>query len=360
MKKSIVIVCEYILIPDRIGGMDRFFVAYDSALKEKGYDVTWFFKNTEDFDYYKNLEVISAENTDIESFFLNYCTEKNQRYDIVVTHFLSPVSSFFKKVKSQSAAYIISVDHNSRPINGFPFKKRLKNKLKGLLYGKYIDKLVGVSAYTKRCIIDDFGIPVKNKTVVVYNGIDTEIFDKQLSNRESTPIKLLIVSYLRESKGIQDLFEAMCQMDKKDIKNIHVDIYGVGPFKGRLMELYEKYNLQDTIIFKGNSPNMNKLYSQYNYLVLPTYMECFNLSILESLASNVPVITTNVGGNLEVIENNINGFVFEPKNVEKLTEILTEIVNNRAQIKNEVNSRIEEEFSLEIMVNNHLKLLECI
>lgn len=360
MKKSIAIICEYILIPDRIGGMDRFFVAYDNALKEKEYSVTWFFKNAEEFDYYNELNFMSAQNTDIKSFFLNYCTERNQVYDVVVTHFLSPVSSFFEKVKKQTSAYIISVDHNSRPIEGFSLKKRFKNKVKGFLYGKYIDKLVGVSAYTKRCIIDDFGNLVKNKTIVVYNGIDTEIFKKQSVDRQSKQYKFLIVSYLRESKGIQDLFEALHRMDKSDVKNVSIDIYGVGPYKKHLLELHQKYKLNSIVNFKGNSPKMNELYSQYHYLVLPTYMECFNLSILESLASNVPVITTTVGGNLEVVENNVNGFVFEPEDVQKLKMILTQIVTNKAQIKNEVNSKIENDFSLDLMIQNHLKLLECI
>ena len=40
-------------------------------------------------------------------------------------------------------------------------------------------------------------------------------------------------------------------------------------------------------------------------------MECFSLSILESLSANIPVITTTVGGNLEVVTHEENGFIYE-------------------------------------------------
>ena len=48
-------------------------------------------------------------------------------------------------------------------------------------------------------------------------------------------------------------------------------------------------------------------------MLQPTHMECFSLSILESFAANVPVITTNVGGNKEVIDEGENGYIFKAK-----------------------------------------------
>jgi glycosyltransferase involved in cell wall biosynthesis len=53
----------------------------------------------------------------------------------------------------------------------------------------------------------------------------------------------------------------------------------------------------------GSTANLSELYCRYDYM-FPSHMECFSLSILESLSANVPVITTNVGGNEEVIINN--------------------------------------------------------
>ena len=360
MKKSIAIICEYILIPERIGGMDRFFVAYDTALKKNKYDVTWFFKNVEHFDFYKDLNIISANNEDIESFFLSHCKSNQLQFEIVITHFLQPISSFYKQVNNLMNPYIINVDHNPRPIEGFTFKKQLKNRIKGLLYGKYVDKLVGVSNYTTNYIIKDFGNHLGHKTTTVYNGIDINTYKKQQFDKTELPIQFLVVSHLRESKGIQDLLAALHKIDRNLLKNLHIDIYGDGPYKQQLLDLQEEFSLNDIVHFKGSSSKLNELFRNYQYLIQPTYMECFSLSILESLASNVPVITTTVGGNLEIIVDNVNGYIFKPKDVQALANIITDIIRGDINIISDVSSKIEQEFTLDIMVANHLKLLECI
>jgi len=357
MKKSIAIICEYILFPERIGGMDRFFKAYDTALKEEEYEPIWFFKNAEEFNFFKDLSIHSANNNDVEDFFLSYCVSNNLKFDIVVTHFLQPVSSFFKEVKKQQNAIIINVDHNPRPLDGFSVKKRIKNRVKGLLYGQYIDKLVGVSNYTKQHILRDFGNHLKNKTCVIYNGIDVFDYEKQNLKRTQTPLKFIVVSHLRESKGIQDLLEALELVNSKLYENFKVDIYGDGPYKSNLVSLCENYKLNEIVSFKGNSPQLNELFYKYHYMIQPTYMECFSLSILESLASNVPVITTTVGGNPEIIENGVNGFIFNPKDVDKLKEIIQKLITKELTIENYVNRKIENEFTLDIMVKNHLEIL---
>ena len=360
MKKSIAIICEYILIPERIGGMDRFFGTYDAALIERGYEVTWFFKNVVHFDFYKDLHIVSANNEDLENFFLSHCKSNQLEFKVVVTHFLQPISSFYKDVKHLMNSYIINVDHNPRPLEGFTLKKQLKNKIKGLLYGKYVDKLVGVSTYTTNYIIKDFGNHLKHKTITVYNGIDVVAYKKQQIVNTELPIRFLVVSHLRESKGIQDLLVALYKIDKSLLKNIHIDIYGDGPYKQQLLDLQKKFSLDEVVNFKGSSSKLNELFYNYHYLIQPTYMECFSLSILESLASNVPVITTTVGGNLEIIEDNRNGYIFEPKDVQALANIIADIINGKRRIEQDVSLKIEQEFTLDIMVANHLKLLECI
>lgn len=360
MSKSIAVICEYVLFPERIGGMDRFFVAYDTALKEKGYQPIWFFKDVQDFTFYKALTINSAIGNDVETYFLEYCSTNTVKFDIVITHFLQPISSFFKKIKKSTNPYIINVDHNPRPLKGFPLKKRIKNKIKGLLYGNYVDKLVGVSAYTKKHILKDFGFYLKKKTVVIYNGIKIDTCKKQEIDRQKIPFKFIVVSHLRESKGIQDLLKALHKLDENIQEKISIDIYGTGPYEEVLTKLQRDYFLEKVVNFKGSTSKINKLLCNYHYLIQPTYMECFSLSILESLACNVPVITTTAGGNLEIIEDGNNGFIFEPKNIDALAEIIRNIVTKEIIIVNAVNSQIEKDFTLDIMVANHLKLVECI
>lgn len=354
MSKKIAIVCNYALSPNRIGGMDRFYVAYDTKAKELGFEIDWYFLNYEPFDFYSELCIFSSNNQNVEAFFLEKLSHEQLQYDVLVTHFLALCTSFFKNAKKTGIQRIITVDHNPRPLEGFPLDKILKNKVKGILYSRYIDKFIGVSEYTKKHILKDFGFYLNLKTSVIYNGIDTSVFKKRTQENKN---QFVVSSHLRYSKGIQDLIKAVAVLDEVLKNQIQIDIYGEGPYETELLEMTKANNLENTIHFKGGSSNLFELLSNYSYLVQPTYMECFSLSILESLAANVPVITTPVGGNLEIIRHNQNGFIFKPKDYLGLSEILKNIALGNLQIEQDVSFQIERDFNLDRMVDEHIQLL---
>lgn len=334
--------------------MDRFFIAYNQACKEKGHEIDWFFNNSQVHSFYKNLKVFASEGISAENHFLEYSKDLKQ-YDIVITHFVALCTPFFQKLKNEQEAYIIAVDHNPRPLNGFSIKKKLRNKIKGLLYAKYIDCFVGVSKYTVNCILDDYGNHLKRKTVLVYNGVKTSLYEERKSENFG---KMIVASHLRESKGIQDLIEAVNLLPEENKVLLKIDIYGEGPMRKELERTVELYHLENQTTFKGSSSELPNLLQEYSFLLQPTYMECFSLSILEAMAANVPVITTSVGGNLEVVENEINGFIFEPGNIQQLSEIICDILQNKKIIQQPVNTLIENKYYLEKMVADHLSLLD--
>lgn len=381
--KKIAIVCNYALNPNRIGGMDRFYVAYDAKAKMLGYEVDWYFVDYHPFDFFSGLTIFSANNQNVESFFLDKVNQENLKYNILISHFLALCTSFFKEAKDSGIQKTIAVDHNPRPLRGFPFSKRFKNKIKGILYSKYIDQFIGVSKYTQEHILKDYGFFLAKKTSVIYNGIDTAVFRKRTNNTEQNlnnpsylsflppssleragewkawgeENKFIVTSHLRESKGIQDLILAVSLLEEKIKSQIQIDVYGEGPYETELRKMTKEKELEGIIHFKGGSSKLNELLANYSYLLQPTYMECFSLSILESLAANVPVITTPVGGNLEIIKHNVNGFIFEPKDTLALAAILRNIVSGNLKIDKEVSAKIEKEFNLEKMVDHHIQLL---
>lgn len=343
-------------MPERVGGMDFFFWNFDKKCKENNIQVDWFFPNRSLHGEYREMTIFESNHHSLELFFLDFCVQNRPDYTHVITHFVELCTPFFKKVKLLSEAKVITVDHNPRPIKGYPLKKKIEKKVKGFLYSKYIDELIGVSNYTVEEIINDFGFQVRSKTKTIYNGVITKDI-KVRSNRALNKPTFLVASHLRESKGIQDLIVAVHYLPLEIKNEIKIDIYGDGPYKNQLIEKIKKYQLEDCFSFKGNQSNLNEIFSKYDYMLQPTHMECFSLSILESLAANVPVITTNVGGNEEVVVDGSNGYIFRAKDSNALTTILQEIFLGTQRI--DVNTRItiEEKFSLEQMVNKHFALL---
>jgi len=357
MTKKIAIICNYELLESRVGGMDYFFWAFNKKCIEKQIRVDWFFPNTAMHGDYPLLNIIPSQNTSLEQNFINYIKTQTVQYSHIITHFVELCTSFFADIRKYQTSKIIVVDHNPRPLGGYALKKRIKKRIKGLLYSKYIHQFIGVSNYTSQAILHDFGNFLKPKTQTIYNGVlIDDIIPKTTERRKINP-KFLVVSHLRFSKGIQDLIEAVYLLSN-DLKSyLKIDVFGDGPYKDTLLQLVSAYNLQFVFNFKGSHSNVNELYQNYDYLLQPTYMECFSLSILESLAANIPVITTPVGGNLEVVANNENGFIFETTDVNALASILASVIKGEKNIKGNTRPLIESKFSIDMMVQNHVKLL---
>jgi glycosyltransferase involved in cell wall biosynthesis len=355
-KKKIAVLCNYELLPERVGGMDYFFWAFDKKCKENNIAVDWFFPNISAHGNYADLNIISSGKEEVALYFAKYIEIKAVEYSHIITHFVEICTPIFKSIKQISKANIIAVDHNPRPLGGYPILKKLKKRLKGFLYSKHIDLFVGVSAYTVKEIILDFGKQIEPKAKIIYNGVHLK--DIQIQNhRNFLNPSFIVVSHLRKSKGIQDLIVAVSLLDLRIKEQLNISVYGDGPYKQELIKKVLHYDLKEIFRFRGSVSNLNELYCNYDYMLQPSYMECFSLSILESLAANVPVITTNVGGNEEVIKNGENGIIFKAKDITTLSQIITEIFKGEIKITANTRNDIEKNFSLEKMVENYYNLL---
>ena len=351
--KKIAVLCNYALLPERVGGMDYFFWEFDTICKANAIEVDWYFPNVGSHGKYAEMNCINCQN-EIESHFLN-SNFQDKGYSHLITHFVELCTPFFYKVKKKSDLKIIAVDHNPRPLGGYSLKKAILKKLKGILFSRYIDQFIGVSNYTVNEIINDFGSQVASKSKTIYNGV---VIDAILQRKTRNIIhpRFLVASHLRESKGIQDLIQAVSLLPIFIKEKIAIDVYGDGPYKGKLIQRIREHNLSN-FDFKGSHPSLKTVYQEYDYLLQPTHMECFSLSILESLAANVPVITTAVGGNEEAVENGFNGYICEASKPVELSKIIEKVYLGEQSIAINTRELIANRFSLEKMVKEHFKIV---
>ena len=356
-KKHIAIICNYELLESRVGGMDYFFWEFDKKCKAQHIEVDWFFPNTSSHGNYKTFKIFPSENKNLEEYFIYHIKNQTVTYSYIITHFVELCTSFYAEVKKFQPAEVIVVDHNPRPLCGYPLKKRIKKRIKGILYSKHINLFIGVSQYTSRAILQDFGNFLNHKTQTIYNGVLMDDIIPKTTERNKLNPSFLVVSHLRVSKGIQDLITAVGYLSNELKANLKIDVYGDGPYKNELLQLIATTNLEAVFNFKGSQSNLKSLYQQYDYLIQPTHMECFSLSILESLAANIPVITTPVGGNTEVVTQNENGFLFDAKNAKALSKLLAEVITGKKYIAETTRPLIESKFSIEVMVQKHIELL---
>jgi glycosyltransferase involved in cell wall biosynthesis len=354
--KKIAMLCNYELLPERVGGMDYFFWLFDEKCKANNVSVDWFFPNSASHGNYSSLNIISSDYEEVETYFNQKYTHQN--YSHIITHFIELCTSFYKTIQQKGNAKIIAVDHNPRPLLGYPLKKRLQKKIKGFLFSNYIDVFIAVSDYSKKQLVSEFGAQIKSKTKVIFNGVDTDKFVKKTDFTFKG--KFITASHLRKDKGIQDLILAVRDVKKQCDIPFTIDIYGKGDYQEVLAKMTTDFDLNEVFHFKGSVSNLNELYSTYDYLIHPSHGETFCYSVVESLISNLPVITTKNQGNvLQLVEENKNGFLFEEQNHQQLKEILHNILNNIVTINTllDENSKLTK-LSLKAMVDNHFTLLQ--
>ena len=359
MIKHTAVISNHILSPDRIGGMEYFYKKFDNDVKDNGVNIDWYFTKYNGFSYLKDLHIFSADGNSVEEEFLKISNEQAKHYEVIYTHFTALCSPYYKKIADRfPKAKIIAVDHNPRPIGGFSTTKKIKNLLKSLLYSRYIDVFIAVSEYSKKHLIKDFTPIIKKKIKVIFNGIDTQ---KYLIKEDfSGTSHFIVTSHLRKIKGIQDIIEATNLLSKESKEKIRISIYGEGEYEDVLKNMVSNYQLESQIVFKGSVNDLYLKYAHYDYLLHASYGETFCYSVVESLISHLPVVTTNKHGNvLELVKNNENGFLFDAGDVIKLSEIIENILSAQIQIKKEgFNTALASSMSADNMVAGYLKLID--
>lgn len=356
---KIAVLCNYELLPERVGGMDTFFWQFDKKCKESDIDVDWYFPNDATHGDYSKMTIKYDRRKSIEDFFLENLGQTKTQYTHIITHFLELCTPFFYKVKQVSKAKIFAVDHNPRPLEGYPFTKRIKKRVKGLLFSRSIDLFIGVSEYTVKELLKDFGKHIRPKTQVIYNGINTAEIEAR-TNRSIEKPTFLVASHLRFSKGVQDLIQAVSLLPEPIKNELKIDIYGDGPYRTQLESLVAELKLDNCFDFKGSSSELKSLYCNYDYLLHPSHEETFCYSVIEALAANVIPITTDEGGNvLNIIENGKNGFLFKAEDISQLSHLIAQIWKGEIRIENHTRKLIEERFTIDKMVMNYLNLVLC-
>lgn len=169
----------------------------------------------------------------------------------------------------------------------------------------------------------------------ITNNIQIDIVENLVSppNLEKCKINnkvhLLFLGLICNDKGIFDLIEVIHQNENFLKNKMILHIGGNGDIK-KLETLINKYQLNDWVIYEGwvSGDNKNKLLQKSDIFILPSYIEGLPMSIIEAMTYGKPIISTNVGGIPELIENGINGILFNPGDKLMMKHAITELIDN--------------------------------
>ncbi len=209
----------------------------------------------------------------------------------------------------------------------------------------------------------------RHKLGVIYNGINTLHFSPDAEDwpdRKSLGLPegriFVTVANLRYTKGhdfyIDSIEQAITLGLPEDVSFLWI---GTGPLMNELKETIQKMNLSERIIFAGSQFDVRPFLVNSDAFVLASKEEGMPRAMLEAMAMGLPVLCTDVGGNAEIVRDQIEGIVVQYKDVEAMARALVELSSDRwmnASNRTISRDRILSFFKLEMMVDHHVKLFD--
>lgn len=169
------------------------------------------------------------------------------------------------------------------------------------------------------------------------------------------------VGFLYDNKGHKFLIESLKYLDLKKVK-LHCLIVGDGPNLKNLSNLTRKNGLENHVIITGKYPYLiDDIYSFIDIFVFPSLHEGLPYTISEAMMFKLPIISTEVGGIPEQIQNDVNGILIEPKKSIEIANALKKLISIRDQWeKMGMNNyeKVKALFSIDRMINDYFELLK--
>ncbi len=268
---------------------------------------------------------------------------------------------------------LITTYHGTYSGNNFSLKKRYNGSM---VQG---DRVIAISNFISDHVLKNFPL-VKKKLVTISRGIDIHYFDidsintirkenflRKLSISDNKHI-ILLPGRLTEWKGHFIAIEAAKILIQK-YPDLNFLMLFVGSeqkkkrYRRRLEDRIRRNNLSERVFLTGPKTDMPVIYSLSD-VVLSTSIEeeAFGRVSAEASAMSKPIIATNIGGSKDIIINKKTGWLIHPQDPTLLADTISKIINKTQKEKDEIGrkarKRIEQKFSLNLMLNKTFRLYE--
>ena len=198
-----------------------------------------------------------------------------------------------------------------------------------------------------------------NEILKINNGVD--ITDIKRTNVHKADINLLIISRLVIQKNINIVIEAMELLDNKNVK---LSIIGEGGEFNKLEGVIHELNLQNRVQLLGKIDN-NKI-SQFllaaDIFIQASDYEGLPHSVLEAINNEVPILSTEVGGCKDLLNDGERGFIIPiPPDKKIIAENIIYIINNKDEATKRADAAkvfISKEYSFQVQANQYMKIFQ--
>lgn len=385
-KKNLLIIFPCVVV----GGADKFLLDLVRGLDKDEYEITLIFTRVSDYVWRPLFELEVYELFDLTDFarreewagFIEYIIRSRQ-IDLV---FCS---------NSMYAYHLIpwiKTKHPDLPITDYIHAEDWTWKAGGLprdsiAVSKFIDKTFTCTNHLKNVMKNQMNKKVDN-TMPVYIGVDNEYFDsakvnlsdydfyKKIKKYEDKKVILFMCRLVHLKRPIFAV-KVLQNLVKQD-KNIVLFVVGNGECLSDMKREVEKLKLENNIEFFGMQKDVRPFYKLAKVTIVTSLTEGLTLTAYESLSMGTPVVSADVGGQKELIDDkcgkiirkyqdyvkDLYNYDYDQNEINEYTNAILEIVNsdNYSSISNYCKDKINKKFSVKIMVdtlsNEFKKIIE--
>lgn len=278
----------------------------------------------------------------------------HNKVDVVITHgFYGSLIPRISAILSRVPVFI-HVEHNVSD------QKRIYHILFNRVLTKFIDKIVCVSENASSSLRKIERVE-QGKVTVIPNGLSSERFSPGTLKKvaRSSLKRVGIVGRFSEQKG-HAYFVAAAANIVKAYKDVEFILVGDGPLRPRIEEAVRELGIEAYCHFYGGRPEVGDILRTLDVFVLASLWEGLPISLLEAQYFGIASVVTDVGGNSEIIENGLNGWLVPPRDPERMARAVLHLLCDDSLRRNfGINGRrlIDRKYIIDKTVDSYLAVI---
>ena len=306
--------------------------------------------------------------------FINYIIEKEN---------INLILNSNSKIGYSILPYIKST-HVDIPIIDYVHMEEWYNRNGGYsrysaMYESIIDKTLVCNENSRKILISHFGKNA-NEVQTVYIGVDENKFNPEIYNKQKIRQKYLqkcenkkILSYIcriSEQKRPLLFLQIIAKLKQKR-QDFKVLVVGDGNLLNKMKEKAKELNIYDDIVFTGSLKDTAEIYAISDLTINCSLKEGLALTAYESLSMGVPVISSDVGGQKELITSEVGEIIplmqdekeiyienYNEKEINNFVSAIDKVLNNLNEYKKNCRKRIINNFTINKMIEKMTDILE--
>ena len=234
---------------------------------------------------------------------------------------------------------------------------------------RFAYKVFFQNPHDRKLFIDNKLVKERKSGLLPGSGIDLDKFHPvETKKTADSPFVFLLIARMIKDKGVFEFVEAARRLiaSQKDLKRgvefwLLGDLYPDNPTAIKTEQI-KQWQENDGIKYWGHSDDVTAYINQADCVVLPSYREGLSRVLLEAAALAKPIITTNVPGCKDVVDDGCNGFLCKLKDIEDLAKQLRKMLclsdDDLREMGKQGRQKIEQKFDEKIVIKQYLEVIK--